>query len=181
MFRLFNKVFSVILFIIPFSIIQSQEKLAVYYGIGTGVNIGGEHGVGIEYFLNKNFSINSAVGVIIFPSDSKNSLSTIDKVSIDIGVKLYPINWAFVGINYGFLDFNYSYFKSGDSPAIEKFKKHFGFSVTAGIKLDLMNNFYVSGYIGTTPYEDVNCPAPDFLSGHTCYPRLGFLVGYNFN
>jgi len=155
---------------------------SIYFGFGNGTNIGGVIGIGTEVKFLKYFSANIAVGSIhpIFDRDVDKS-----KFDFDIGVKFYPFNYFFIGVNYGFIE--YEYIRKSDETGLifdedtESYEETRGVSLTLGFRTPSYNNLYLSGYFGTTTDSDANCSDADgFLDESICMPRMGIMLGYEF-
>lgn len=165
-----------------FSQVSSKIEPSIYVGLGLGTNIGGAIGVGTEVKFLKYFSANIALGSIhlIFEKEVETS-----KFDFDLGIKYYPFKYFFVGVNYGFID--YEYIRIHDETGLifnedtEIYNETRGISLTLGFRTADFNNLYLSGYLGTTTDPDVNCSdANGFLDGSICMPRIGIMLGYEF-
>lgn len=165
--------------------IQAQNlEPSIYIGMGTGTNIGGAVGIGTEIKLYKYLSVNLAVGSLHTVLDVETKFSKFD---YDIGMKVYPVKYVFLGVNYGLIDYIYdvriyytSSYLSEILPAIDHQEKVRGFSFTVGLRTPEFKHFYLSGFIGTTNKEEANSTDADgFLDEPVWMPRIGVLFGYN--
>ncbi|HQO10309.1 MAG TPA: hypothetical protein PLK90_09680 [Clostridiales bacterium] len=158
----------------------SNFQSSVYLGIANGTNTGGAIGIGTEVKIKNNFSFNIALGSLHTVLEQEVSKSKFD---FDLGIKYYPIQYIYFGLNYGFIDYEYirlideTGFVSNDDET--SFTKTRGFSFTVGTRTPSFNNFYLSGYVGITSNEEVNrSDADGFLDDKIGMPRMGVMLGY---
>ena len=161
------KLLLIILFI--FNIAHSEENEnfipSVYLGFGMGTNIGGLIGAGSELKLNKYFSTNLAIG-------TAGKIGSEIVYGFDIGIKAYPINFIFLGLNYGLVD-------AESSNGV--YSEIYALSITAGLRTINFENIYYSIYTGTTTDPKANKGYCGSLENSCFGPRFGIMVGYEFN
>ena len=106
---------------------KSNIDYSLYSGFGLGTNLGGPFGVGAEAIYNKHYSANFALGFDGYG------------VGDDIGLKLYPIDYFYLEINYGIVDYSYT---PGNYSVVD------AVSLTMGLKTpSYKEKIYLSGYI----------------------------------
>ena len=151
----------------------SQINPSIYVGWGLGTNLGGETGIGAE-FKYKMISINAAVGTWLgeFPEHTGAKY----RYDYDFGIKLYSKIGAFLGINYGIIGASLAT-KTGQQ--LLDFQKNHGFSFTLGYRHSLYKNIYGLGYLGLT--SDKNENMLNLFGLKSFIPRIGLLIGYEFN
>lgn len=148
---------------------------SVYVGTATGTNVGGAVGIGTEIILNKHLSGCFAIGSVHPILKEKVDKSKFD---FDIGLKLYPIKYFYLGLNYGFIDGVYSEFGYADGSSNFYYKETRGFSFTIGGRTPEYNKFYLSAFLGITSNNNANCY--DGIGGKIYTPRIGIIIGYCF-
>lgn len=173
-------VISYLILLLP-AMAYSQGNTTIYIGLGSGTNIGGVVGVGIEHYVSEYLSFSGAIGTFNIRSKPKD-ITFSDRLSYDLGAKVYPLRWFFIGANYGFLDFEYEKYTVYDGDEVtysyRNFEKYFGFSFTFGFKVEFLDRISLSAYYGTTPYEERNCLGPKFSDFKQCFPKVGVLLAY---
>lgn len=171
-----SKLKIIIIFILYANLPAQELSHSFYFGFANGTNVGGAFGVGTELFINKYISGSFSIGSIhpIFKEKVTES-----KFDFDIGLKLYPIKYLYFGINYGFLDYNYSEFGYSDGSHEIDYKETRGFSYTIGGRTSTYKNFYLSGFLGITNNESLN-HGFRIIEDETVTPRMGILLGYCF-
>jgi hypothetical protein len=155
----------------------AQITPSVYTGIGTGTNLGGMVGIGgeIQY---KFFSLNAAVGIALdeqIPQSHTGDKSIFD---YDFGIKLHSKIGIFGGVNYGLIDAVLSTKRGQD---VLHLKKTHGFSYTVGYKHTIYKHIYGLTYLGLTSNKDANRMFPPFFDKRGFLPRMGLIIGYEFN
>ncbi|MCK5075213.1 MAG: hypothetical protein KAR38_02505, partial [Calditrichia bacterium] len=101
-----KKIIFITLIALLSNVLKSQDlSHSVYIGAAIGTNVGGAYGIGAELMFSKHVSGSFAVGSIhpIFKEKVNES-----KFDFDIGLKLYPIKYFYLGLNYGFIAYEYS-------------------------------------------------------------------------
>ena len=174
-----KKLLFIVLIMIIFQESKSQDlSHSVYAGWAIGTNVGGAIGIGAEYMILKYLSCSFAIGSIhpVLQKEVKES-----KFDFDVGLKVYPIKYLFLGLNYGLINYKYSEFRYADGSRNVYYKETRGFSFTIGGRTPEYKNLYLSTFIGITSNKEANCSDADgFLGDPVCVPRLGILLGYCF-
>jgi len=175
--------------------VQAQDTLAekpdrlnhsVYLGWATGTNVGGSVGLGVEYALNKYFTANVAIGSIhldIQNANLRGKVSSSKMFDFDLGLKLYPIKYLFLGLNYGLINYVYQEWGYSNGQLATDYKDIRGFSYTVGLRSGDYKNLHLSAFIGTTSVKEANCAEPfgdEPGDAKFCYPHVGMLLGYTF-
>ena len=179
MSKTFNIYIVILLILLPFvsfSLNAQELSNSVYFGAANGTNIGGSIGLGTEFFINEYFSGSIALGSIHFTLKEDVDKSKFD---FDIGLKFYPYKYFFIGINYGFIDYEYSAYGYADGSEDVSFSETRAFSFIIGARSPNFKNMYLSSFIGITSDNDANHSLK--ISGDELItPRLGILIGYCF-
>ena len=152
---------------------NSQIIPSIYCGWGLGTNLGGEIGIGSE-LKYKQVSFSGAIGSWIgsFPEHSGDK----SRFDYDFGLKLYSKIGLYIGLNYGVID-EALYTKANYINLY--FEKTHGFSYTLGYKHSIYKNIYGLGFVGLTSNNKVNYL--ELFNKKEFIPRLGLLIGYEFN
>ncbi|MDX9696959.1 MAG: hypothetical protein RBT49_14305 [Bacteroidales bacterium] len=159
----------VILFMLTTSYSENRINLepSVYLGIGNGTNLGGFYGLGSEVGVNKFLSFNGSFGIIPPINDESTT-----EYGFDLGLKIYPIKYFFLGINYGTL-LGIDYFNGDKDEYV--YENQQALSFTLGLKSPDFKNAFLSVFFGTTSKPELNNYGPwvyDF--------RMGVILGYIF-
>jgi hypothetical protein len=96
----------------------------------------------------------------------------------DFGIKLHSKIGIFGGVNYGLIDAVLSTKRGQD---VLHFEKTHGFSFTVGYKHTLYKHIYGLTYLGLTSNKDANRIFPSFFDERGFLPRIGLIIGYEFN
>ena len=123
----------------------SAQRASLYVGAGSGTNLGGTVGIGFEMPFHLGSGEHLALNVAGGFSPRARGKHDPSRFDFDVGAKLYPLakRQVFVGVNYGLYRFNESLLLAS---------KHRTLSLVAGWRVPLQQRFYVSGYIGTSPF-----------------------------
>jgi hypothetical protein len=168
---------SLLLFTLINSSAQSQLTSSIYTGIGIGTNLGGMMGVGgeIQY---KFLSFNAAVGNALGKPLPQYHTGDKSKFDYDFGGKLYTKFGLFGGVNYGLIN-AVLHTKSGQD--VLHFEKTHGFSYTLGYRHTIYKHIYGLTYFGLTSKKEANHMFPSFFDKRGFMPRIGLIIGYEFN
>ena len=142
--------------------IISQIKSSLYMGVGTCTNLGSGIGIGTE-IKDETFSFSAAIGPGIFTKHS---------ILYDAGIKLYSKQKFFGGINYGFIRSDKEWLFNPDM------EDYYGFTFSLGYRFTIYRHFYGMGYLGAT--SDYLSFMPEEKREHAIIPRIGFIIGYEF-
>lgn len=143
---------------------------SLYLGLGSGTNLGGTAGAGVEVRIGGYLSANLAAGV--WPEALRQDRLDGSPFDFDLGAKLYPFRrWLFLGLNYGLI--HSALYTSFETQVFEKTR---GFTLSLGLRMPAYRRGYLSGYIGVTDDADANhirvFDRRDFM------PHLGLMLGY---
>jgi hypothetical protein len=174
-----NQFCFLILFACSFAQSSTLAK-SLYVGFGIGTNIGGVVGIGFEKEFVKKISWSIALGSIHPMLEENTSFS---KFSYDLGLKFYAIDYLFIGMNYGFVDYQLSKLIIDDVVLNDVEEKYNGFTISAGYKMNISNSVYLSIYISnwldsekkTTGSKTTDNTVRKYDSSF----RYGFLFGYH--
>ncbi len=145
---------------------------SVYAGVGTGTNLGGDIGIGMEVKYQL-ISANAAIG--IWAQKFPEHTGAQSRLGYDVGMKVYPLKWWFLGVNYGVMN---EALYTENSPEGWHFQKDEGFSFTTGLRLRFYKGLYGMAYLGITESKEVN--EPKIIGKQMFFPRFGFIVGWDF-
>lgn len=144
---------------------------SLYLGLGTGTNIGGTVGVGVEVRVARQLAASVALGV--WPEALREEALGGDAFDFDVGVKAYPTGrWLFAGINYGIIHAEVS------TPRAERFpvlRKRRGFTFSLGLRTPPLRGLYASGFVGVT--SDAEANHLTVFDRRTFMPHFGLMVG----
>ncbi len=168
-----KKVF--MLLIVFLATITSAQNLSnsIYLGLGNGPNVGGLLGIGAEIMFNDHWTGTFAIGSIHSLTDEDFEESKFD---FDIGLKMYPLEYLYVGINYGYIDYEVTEKLRSDGFRVRKLEKKRGVSFLIGGRTPRFSNFYLSAYLGITGVGEAN--HFDVMGDSGFYPRIGIVLGY---
>ena len=150
----------------------AQFTPSVYAGVGTGTNLGGGVGIGTE-MQYKFVSANAAVGC--WWNKLPEHKGPQIQPGFDVGLKVYPLKWWFLGVNYGIM--NEPLYIDDPSEGLH-LQNSIGFSFTTGCRIRFYKGLYGMAYIGFTDSKKIN--QPTILGKQMSLPRFGFIVGWDF-
>jgi len=111
----------------------------------------------------------------------KGNVKSSKMFDFDIGLKVYPIKYLFLGLNYGLINYVYQEWGYSSGRFETSYEDIRGFSYTVGLRSGEYKNFHLSAFIGTTSVKEANCAEPfgdDPGDAKFCAPHVGVLLGY---
>ena len=148
---------------------------SLYLGLGTGTNIGGTVGVGLELPFKQRFSASAALG--LWPEALKHRVSEGGALDFDVGLKAFPFGpFFFAGVNYGII--NAEYVRNGTENS-SRFRKRHGFTFSLGLRTPSYRGVHLSGFGGFT--SDAQSNYVDVFDRQIFVPHFGVTIGYEIS
>ena len=169
------------IFICSFAQKDSLKK-SIYFGTGMMINTGGVVGIGFEKEFIKKISWSFALGSIHPMIDQETGFS---KINFDIGIKYYATKLFFIGMNYGFLDYDINTLLIDNEIITDNENKYYGLSLSIGIKTTISDRITLSVYSAKVLNENKNknSSGTEFINSirkkYTPKFRFGLMLGYN--
>lgn len=146
---------------------------SLYVGLGTGTNLGGTLGLGVELPVARHVAASAAIG--IWPEALEERIFAGRAFDFDVGLKVYPLNrWFFTGLNYGII-----HAEIRDSDGIPKLQKRRGLTFSLGLRTRVFHKFYVSSFAGVTSDGEANHFT--VFDRRTFMPHMGLMIGYELS
>lgn len=148
---------------------------SLYVGLGTGTNLGGTVGLGIELRMGRHLATSAAVG--IWPEALGERDFAGRAFDFDVGVKVYPMSrWVFTGLNYGII---HAEIRDSPSDGNAMLRKRRGLTISLGGRTPEFHRFYAAGYVGVT--SDGKANHFTVFDRRTFMPHMGMMIGYELS
>lgn len=146
---------------------------SLYLGLGTGTNVGGTAGVGLEVRVGRRLAASAAVG--LWPEALRTAGTAA--FDVDVGLKVYPTGrWVFAGLNYGIIHAEIATPEAARAPVL---RKRHGFTASLGLRTPPARGVYASGFAGVT--SDAEANHLTVFDRRTFMPHVGLMVGYELS